>query len=155
MRWCLKKAEQEGRRHRGLRRGEPDSLLARRHLDKAEHNLRVMLLLMRNDAQDWAVSASFYAAYHALLAILASHGYESRNQECTFAAVEYLIKQGKIPIDNHWLRRIAAQGDDSSLVSLREEFQYGTDTDFEAEHVQEMADDTKEFIERVKEILSL
>src|SRR3989344_2850119 len=131
--WCLKKGEKEGRKHRGLRKTAPDADKAAEYIKKAEHNFSVMEYLTGADFHDWAIHASFYAQYHCLLAILHKFGYESRNQECTFAAVEYLIEQEKISLKKSDLYNIFAadKHDDleqADIVDLSEKFQYGTET---------------------------
>ncbi|MBI2564621.1 hypothetical protein HYV79_01375 [Candidatus Woesearchaeota archaeon] len=93
--WCLKKAEKEGERHRGLKKTSKDIHKANAHLLKAFRNLQVMDHLIEGGFSEWAMTASFYTRYHCLLAILAALGYESRNQECTFAIIEQLILQKK------------------------------------------------------------
>src|SRR3989344_3855551 len=99
LKWCLKKAENEGRKHRGLHKTQPDVQKTKDHIKKAEHNLSVMTYLIQKGFNDWAINASFYTHYHCLLAILQKFGYESRNQECTFAAIEHLIEQRKITLE--------------------------------------------------------
>lgn len=106
--WCLRKAEKECHKHRGLRETKPNLHKVDDHVKKAEHNLEVMECLMAKEFNDWAINASFYAQYHCLLAILQKFGYESRNQECTFAAIEYLIEQGKIGLEKSDLHKIFA-----------------------------------------------
>ena len=93
--WCIRKAKKEGKEHRGLKEIEPDMKKAQKHIEKANHNLKAMLYLLKGNFPDWAVNASFYAMYHCLLGLLAKHGYESKNQECTFTAIEHLIKKRK------------------------------------------------------------
>ena len=152
--WCLRKAKKEGEKHRGLKTENPDMKKARRHLAKADHNLKAMLYLIKGGFSDWAISASFYARYHCLLAILAKLGYDSRNQECTFAAVEDLIIKKKLDIDTKLLKKIASFDDvldKDELVKLREEFQYGAETVYEQEKIRPLIDDTTKFIRIVKE----
>ena len=157
VRWCLKKAEKEGRKHRGLRRIAPDSSVAENHLRKAEHNLEVMDHLVRAGFHDWAIPASFYAHYHCLLALLRAHGYESRNQECTFAAIEHLVEQGTLALEKEDLHRIAAgtrdELEEADIVDLRERFQYGTETVYEKRRMEELQEQTKGFIEKAKTLL--
>src|SRR3989338_6943812 len=155
--WCIKKAKKEGKEHRGLKEVSPDEEKADKHIEKANHNLSAMLNLIKGNFPDWAINASFYAAYHCLLAILAKRGYESRNQECTFAAVESLIKNNKIGLDAEWLKKIGSF-DESGLVGeeiikLREEFQSGSKTVMDEAKVNQLVEDTKEFVRLVREVL--
>ncbi len=156
--WCLKKAEKEGRKHRGLREIKPDQHKADDHIKKAEHNLEVMQNLIQKGFNDWAINASFYTHYHCLLAVLQKFGYESRNQECTFAAIENLIEKEKIALKKSDLYKIFATDreerlEDADIVSLRERFQYGTETLYEEPRIQELLEQTKAFIEKTKSIL--
>lgn len=152
--WCLRKARKEGEKHRGLKEVKPDMEKANKHIVKAGHNLKAMLYLIKGNFPDWAISASFYARYHCLLALLAKFGYDSRNQECTFAAVEDLISKKKVDIDLKLLRKIASfeEGlETEELIKLREEFQYGLGTIYENEKIRPLINDTTEFIRIVKE----
>lgn len=154
--WCLKKAKKEGEKHRGLKEVSPDKEKANRHIAKAERNRVVMNYLIEGNFPDWAISASFYSMYHCLLAILARHGYESRNQECTFAAVETLIKNKKIDLDVKLLRKITSfeeELDKEDIITLREEFQYGLGTTVDDSKIKQLVEDTKEFIDIVRDVL--
>ena len=98
-------AKKEGAKHRGLRVIAPDDTRAKEHLAKADHNLKAMIYLIKGGISDWAVNASFYARYHCLLAVLAKNGYESRNQECTFAAIETFIDSGRLALPKEILQK--------------------------------------------------
>jgi uncharacterized protein (UPF0332 family) len=153
LRWCLKKAEKDGNEHRGLKKIQPDIIKANKHVEKAIHNLSTMQYLMRGGYVDWAVSAGFYTMYHCLLAVLAKNGYESRNQECTFAAVEVLIGENKTGISIDELKKIASFDEKSTsqeIIKLREEFQYGTETILAIERVKKIVDEAKELIEKTR-----
>lgn len=154
--WCLRKAEKEGKKHRGLKEITPDSSRVEDHIKKAEHNLQTMEYLIKGGFTDWAVSTSFYVHYHCLLAILQKFGYESRNQECTFAVIGNLIAKRKISLKKEELDKIFSQEDkleDSDIITLREFFQYGTDTSYEENKIQELLNQTREFIEKTKVLL--
>ncbi|MBI2145913.1 HEPN domain-containing protein [Candidatus Woesearchaeota archaeon] len=132
--WCLKKAEKElaeSDLHRGLIKVRPSETLAQDHVKKAEHNLNAALFFKENNYSDWSGSAFFYCIYHCFLAILIKFGYESRNQECTLALMEMLTEQGLITIDLKYINLLnitKAKEIDQSLIIVREEFQYGTET---------------------------
>ena len=108
--WCLNKAKkelQEGKQHRGLINVDADLGTARDYLAKAEHNLKVTLYLQRGGYTDWCPSSLFYVIYHCFLSILAKFGYETRNQECTFALIASLIEDKKITISQEDLERVS------------------------------------------------
>ena len=75
------------------------------HISKAKHYLRAMDYNIKGGFSDVAVSNAFYAMYHSLLAIAVKFGYESRNQECTFSLISYLIEENKIDLDKFLLVR--------------------------------------------------
>jgi len=130
--WCLKKAEKElkkGRKHRGLINIKPDIKKAKEHIIKAEHYLKATDYLKKGNFSDISTSTVFYSMYHCLLAIVAKFGYESGNQECTFALISTLIEEGKINFDQSLLDRISQleiQEDTQTSVEIREQYQYGT-----------------------------
>lgn len=155
MQWCLKKGE-EGEKHRGLKVMAPNKKHAKEHVEKAQRYLKVTEYLKSGNYPDIAVIQAFYAMYHSLLAILSNFGYESRNQKCTFACVEYLIEKNKINLDRIWIRKIATyhpEGNQEDIISLREEFQYGRTTDFNAAKLDKIIVDAKELIDLTREII--
>ncbi len=124
--WCLRKAERELKEigsHRGLIRRQPDERRAGQHIAKAEHNLYAALYFREGGFSDWSASAFFYCIYHCFLAILTSRGYESRNQECTLAAIDMLSQQGSIAIEGRFVDALR-QHAERSLIALREQCQY-------------------------------
>lgn len=155
LKYCINKAKKEGEKHRGIRIVQPDLALAGRHLAKAQHNVKAMLYLIKGNFLDWAVNASFYSMYHCCLAILAKFGYESRNQDCTFAVIETLIEDKKIDLPIEKLRRIASADrsqvmDSDEVIELREDAQYGTGTVFDVGQVKTLEKETMEFLEIAK-----
>ncbi len=126
--WCLEKGKVGGK-HRGIAKIKPNLEEAEEHIKKALHNLKAVDYNIKGGFQDWAVSAAFYAMYHSMLALLYKLGYESRNQECTFSAIEHLIDAGKLNLDKIYLAKmkVAADMRADSAKTLRERFQYGTE----------------------------
>ena len=89
--WCIRKAQneiEEHNNHRGLVKIVPNIDKAKDHITKAEHNFKTTLYLKKGGYSDWCSSTLFYIIYHCFLSILSKQGYESRNQECTFALIE-------------------------------------------------------------------
>ena len=154
--WCLRKARKEGEKHRGLKEVKPDMEKANKHIVKADHNLKAMLYLIKGNFPDWAVSASFYARYHCLLALLAKFGYDSRNQECTFALIHYLIEEGNVDFNKTLLNKIASiepKNNEETSVDIRERYQYGTEFKMDEELYNQIVKDAKEVIEITREII--
>lgn len=131
--WCLKKAEKELTErgtHRGLTPIKSSKEKALEHLQKAEHYLHATDYLKIGGYSDITASTLFYCIYHCLLSIATKFGYESRNQECTFALMHTLIEDGKITLQKETLHKIASlEIDDTTAktsISIREQYQYGT-----------------------------
>lgn len=153
--WCLDKGKTGGRKHHGLRKIKPDPEEANNHIQKALHNLEAVVYNINGGFGDWAVSASFYAMYHSLLAILYKLGYDSRNQECTINAIEHFIKTGKIKLNSKYIAMIRRTDElmGSDAKALREEFQYGTEIKVEDEILENVQSNAKEFVEASRIIL--
>lgn len=140
--WCLKKAEkelQESANHRGLVIVKPGD--GKAHTRKAEHYLRASDYLHKGNFSDIAASTLFYCMYHCLLAIALKFGYESRNQECTFALVRKLVENKNIDFNQELLDKIASLDNDKpqkTILQLREQYQYGVDISMQENLYQEL-----------------
>lgn len=158
--WCLAKAEREQRErgvHRGLRRVRPNRELAREHIVKAEHYLSATEHLKQGGFSDISASTVFYAIYHCLLAIAVKFGYDSRNQECTFALIRSLREEGKINLRVEILDRIAewdsTVATTATSVNVREQYQYGTSLSLRDDLYQDLVALAKETMEHAKVII--
>lgn len=147
VRWCLKKAEKEikeGKRHRGLVRREPSYKEAKTHMKKAEHNLLATIAFERIGFSDWSVSAAFYSIYHCFLAILAKEGFESANQECTFALITALKEEKRTNIDEEIIEAMQKseieEAHENSIIEMREDYQYGTSLSIEDDRIRRLTD---------------
>jgi len=162
--WCLNKAKkelQEGKQHRGLVKVEVDLEKAREHLTKAEHNLKVTLYLQKGGFTDWCSSSLFYVIYHCFLAILVKYGYETRNQECTFALIASLIEDKKITLIQEDLEKVSmlnlkeTQESPDTVVSIREDYQYSTKVSLENKEYQELLQLAKRILDKTKVALEM
>ncbi|MBT4373829.1 hypothetical protein HOD25_04105 [archaeon] len=154
LRWCLKKALEDGskRKHRGLIRIEPDLMMAKKYIEKAEHYLNATIYLEK-DFSDVSASTIFYSTYHSLLAVLAKFGYESQNQECTFAVIYSLIEDREIDLEKELIERISSFELDEDIVGLREKYQYGIELSMKKELFNESLNLARKLLGRVKEVL--
>ncbi|MBI4439413.1 hypothetical protein HY638_00405 [Candidatus Woesearchaeota archaeon] len=154
--WCLKKAERElegSDTHRGLVKTEPDKKKAAEHVSKADHYLSATIYLKKGNFSDVSASTVFYAMYQCLLAIAAKFGYESRNQECTFALINSLIGDGKIDFDKNLLGKISSfetEPKEQTTVEVREQYQYGTSLTLEDDIYNEQLELAKKVIAKTK-----
>jgi uncharacterized protein (UPF0332 family) len=157
--WCLKKAEKELKeegKHRGLLKIKPDLEKAREHIIKAEHYLKATELLKKENFSDISTSTIFYSMYHCLLAIAVKFGYESGNQECTFALIDSLIEDGKIDFEKEILNKIASlnvKSEEKTSVEIREQYQYGTKLSIDDNLYKELLNLAVDIISRTKEII--
>ncbi|MBS3090271.1 hypothetical protein J4433_00695 [Candidatus Pacearchaeota archaeon] len=158
--WCLKKAERELKKsgkHRGLIKTNPELEKAREYIKKAEHYLMATDYLKKGNFSDISVSTVFYSMYHCLLAIAAKFGYESGNQECTFALIHSLIEDSKIDFEKELLDRIASldieKSREKTSVEIREQYQYGTSLSIKDNLYKELFELAKEIISKTKTII--
>ena len=151
--WCIKQGEKEGK-NKGLKKTEENLEESEMQMKKAESDLETMDYLKEGNKTDWVASAAFYAMYHSLLAVLYKLGYESRNQECTIIAIEKLIKDKTISLEQKYVDMIRSiQEGVENAKSIREEMQYSSETSMEIERCNKLMDNAKEFVDRIKEIL--
>ena len=159
VKWCLRKAERElkeSKVHKGLIKVNSNIEKSREHIKKAEHYLSATLYLKKGNFSDISASTIFYAAYHCLLAIAAKFGYESRNQECTFALINSLIEDKKINFDKELLHKISSldvKDKEQTTIEIREHYQYGTNLTLKDELYNELLELAKKIIARTKEII--
>jgi uncharacterized protein (UPF0332 family) len=157
--WCLKKAEKEISeygKHRGLIMIKPDLIKARKHIIKAEHYLKASDYLQKGDFSDISASTLFYSMYHCLLSIIAKFGFESRNQECTFALVRSLIEDGRINLKMDVLDRISAadaRSEEETILKIREQYQYGVSTSLKDNLYREMFNLAKDVLDKTKVVI--
>lgn len=159
--WCLKKAEKElqkSDKHRGLIRIKPNLEIARTHLKKAEHNLKAITDFKSIGYSDWSASAAFYSVYHCFLAIITKFGYESRNQECTFAIIFDLLEDKKIELDKGLVEEITLMDVDEkheepTIIDLREESQYGIKLSIKEDKFKLLLQIAKKILDQTKELI--
>ncbi len=146
--WCLA-------RETRMKMIQPNRKLSEEHINKAKHNLRAADYNIKGGFSDWGVSQSYYAMYHSLLSILFKIGYESKNHECTINAVEFLIEKGKINLDLKDIAfiRTTEQMTSKDAKSLREEFQYGTETKVNEKLLNELLENAKRIVEKIEIVL--
>ena len=147
--WCLKNEKR-------MKQIAPNYARSKEHIEKAKHNLLAAEYNFKGHFEDWAVSQSYYAMYHALLAILFKKGYESKNHECTINAIEFLIQNKEINFGREDLLfiRTTEQMTSKDAKSLREEFQYGTKTEVNKIILLELLHKSKQIVEKIEIILS-
>ncbi len=153
---CFKEGERGGERHKGLKKIGLNEDLIDEHLKKAGHNLKAVIEFKNIGYSDWSASASFYALYHCLLALLLKFGYQSRNQTCTFAFVEDLIAQEKISLKLEELKEIFDKdvtenlAHSEKILDIRENMQYSSKTSMEKEEFNKLLERTKLLFDKIR-----
>ncbi len=160
VKWCLDKADKELKetgKHRGLIKTDPDIRKAEDYVKKAEHYLKATQYLKKGDFSDIGASTAFYSMYHCLLAMAAKSGYESRNQECTFALIHNLIEQGKINFNKKMLEKISSldtkEPDARTSTDIREQYQYGVQLSIKDDLYEALLSQAKEVLSATKTAL--
>lgn len=155
----LKKCFKEGERrewHKGLKRIEISEEKVKGHLNKAIHNFKAMISFQKTGFSDWSASASFYCLYHCLLALIAKDGFESRNQNCTFALIEDMINNKKISLSKEDLKEIFDSDvtedleHSNKILDIRENMQYSIKTSLEQEEFLELKERTKTLFDKIR-----
>lgn len=153
---CFKEGEMGGERHKGLRKIKANKELIDKHLEKAGHNLNALSDFKNMGYSDWSASASFYALYHCLLALVLKFGYQSRNQSCTFSFVEDLINQGKVSLKIEDLKEIFDKdvtedlAHSEKILDIRETMQYSFRTSLNNEEFSRLLNRTKSLFDKLK-----
>jgi len=152
---CFKEGESSGR-HKGLKRIEVSEGKINGHLIKANKNFFAIEDFKKIGHSDWSPSAAFYSIYHLLLALLAKHRIESRNQSCTFAFIEDLIDKGEVELTKNDLKEIFDKEVEENIeqsdkiLDLREIAQYSTKTNMEDREFEHMKNRTKMLFDKIK-----
>ncbi|MEF8847320.1 MAG: HEPN domain-containing protein [Candidatus Paceibacterota bacterium] len=124
--WCLREGQ--------IELDSPNQMLAEDYQAKAREALEVSALLENNEHYDWSVTASYYARYFILTALLRKCGVVAENHACAITLFEVaFVEEGEL--------------DEKLLESIKEgkrsrvEKQYGITrtTDTTAENQREKA----------------
>ena len=84
LRWCLSQT-------RGLRLVKPSQNLVKGYVEKSRSALRSMSVNAKAGIIEWAVSASYYAKYFSVYALLSKVGVRCEIHDCTIAVFQYLF----------------------------------------------------------------
>jgi uncharacterized protein (UPF0332 family) len=84
LKWCLKQ-------NKGIKIIKPSENLTTAYLRKSRNALKSMEINAEASITEWAVSASYYAKYFAVYALLAKIGAKSEIHDCTIALFDYLF----------------------------------------------------------------
>jgi uncharacterized protein (UPF0332 family) len=102
LRWCL-------RQERGIRLTAPSDNLVKAYLEKSRNALRSMEVNAQADIEEWAVSASYYAKYFVVYALLSKIGVKCEIHDCTIALFGSLFSTVEC---HHLVRELKQSKDD-------------------------------------------
>ena len=122
-----KKAEEKGKKYKGLLFIKPDDKKAEEYIAKAKTNLETCELF-KNRRLDYKIPEEwFYTMYYCALAILSKFGVESRSQKCTALFLRYVTEKGLIEYDDEFIDRITvhSEKEERTDVDQREDARYG------------------------------
>lgn len=110
---------------------------------------------------DWAIISSYYAIYHAILALLISIGYTSKNHACAIAALEYFFQKKRQKLRGREIlviKNIRAIGrkmveEAWTMKDRREKTAYGVALSTERYNAKESLGEAKVFLEVAVNIL--
>ncbi|MCD6403185.1 MAG: HEPN domain-containing protein [Candidatus Aenigmarchaeota archaeon] len=83
--WCKKQK-------RGIKLVTPSESLYEAYMKKAKEALKAVKVNLDGGIVSWAISASYYAKYFAVCALISRIGIKSEIHECTIEVFEFLFK---------------------------------------------------------------
>jgi len=84
LKWCFKQRS-------GIKLAKPSNNLKKAYLEKARNAIKSMDVNAREGISEWAVSASYYAKYFTVYALLSKIGFKCEIHDCTITLFEYLF----------------------------------------------------------------
>ena len=85
MQWCLKQKK-------GLRLEEPNPVLGREYLKKAQGSLNMLSAAIEREEEEWIATIAYYARYYAVYALFQRCGIISEIHDCTLSAFGCLFE---------------------------------------------------------------
>ncbi len=133
--WCVKQKK-------GIKLVRESENLRKAYVKKSQEALRSMEVNAKAKIDEWAISASYYAKYFAIYALLSRIGIKCEIHDCTIALFIYLFGSD---VDVQFLQDLRQAKKD------RVEAQYYTST--VKINAKELISKTKEFVLEIEEII--
>lgn len=133
--------------------------LVQGHLNKADHNLKfVKSALDLKEFNDWAIVSSYYAVYHASLALCALKGYSTKDHLATLLILIKDFYQKELDKEDiEMINRTAIEKEDVlyyiEAKAERKKASYSTKVIFDEEGVERLRKKAIVFVNKVKEIV--
>jgi len=133
--WCVKQSK-------GIRLVRPSENLVRAYLEKSRSALKSMEVNAKAGIVEWAVSASYYAKYFSVYALLSKIGVKCEIHDCTIALFNHLFTNS---VSAQLVQELRQSKDD------RIEMQYYT-REIRV-NLGQMANQTRNFLLEIEEII--
>ncbi len=141
------------------------------HYNKAEHNANLsnwlnskqddLRTLFDDVFYDWVINSSYYASYHAALALVSKLKFKSKSHAATLCFIIYYYFHDNKLLEKEHLEIVAnaLNKDDIEIItnskSLRERASYNIDESFEKGIADDVRKNSLNFINKVRGILEL
>ncbi|VVB61550.1 Uncharacterised protein [uncultured archaeon] len=135
LKWCADK-------DKGIKLVAPSENLVRAYLEKSRTAIKSMELNANAGITEWAVSASYYARYFSVYAVMSKIGVKCEIHDCTIVLFAYLFGDS---IPHHFIKEFKQSKDDR--VDLQ---YYPKEVKINPEH---LISQTKTFVLQIEEIL--
>jgi uncharacterized protein (UPF0332 family) len=129
------------------------------HLEKADHNLKfVKSTIELKEFNDWAIVSSYYAIYHASLALCALKGYSTKDHNATLLIlIKEFYNNGLTKEEIETVGRTTIEKEDVlyyvSAKQKRNKASYSTEKIFEIKEVESIRIKAIMFVNKAKEII--
>ena len=134
---CLKKGK--------IREFSRGKVLVKKELKNAELDFKSAQESLKDKNYKWATIQTYYSMFHGARALLYNKNYREKSHYCLIKAIRALyIDKGLV---GYWLIEVLQKA-----KTLREGADYYSE--FNKEGAEDLIEKTKEFLERVKEVLS-
>ena len=128
------------------------------HLLKAEHNLRFISVIAKEQFYDWALTGCYYSCYHAALALIQTKGYTSKKHLATILVIiKEFYKKELTKEDIEMLSDFLDYEDVLFYVETkdkREDATYSTKTRFDKKEVDRLRIQAAMFVDKIKDIVN-
>ena len=135
LKWCAEK-------DKGIKRVEPSENLVRAYLEKSRTAIKSMELNANAGITEWAVSASYYARYFAVYALMSKIGVKCEIHDCTITLFAHLFGDS---VPRQFIKELKQSKDDRvDLQYYPKEVKINT---------EQLISQTKAFVLRIEEII--
>jgi len=130
------------------------------HLEKSMHNLSFVSDTIKQGYLDWAITGCYYALYHAILALILSKEYSSKNHDATLCILIKEFYQKGIDeeeiklVNNFFLNSHDLLFYVESKIK-REDASYSSNYKFDKKIVEELRIKAISLINKIKEMIKI